>query len=305
MFFFMWDDTFFYYTDYIKVPLGLNHRFPMEKYELLRLELLNRKIISSAQLIPAPLASIQDILLAHSKRYVEGIENGTLPTQELRLIGLPWSNQLYQRSLAAVGGFIHASESALRYGFSALLAGGTHHAHQDKGEGFCIFNDFAVAALKLLKEKKVSKILILDLDVHQGNGNSSLLGHRKDVFVCSLHGEKNYPFKKIPSHLDFNLPPRCEDREFLNILEMALEKLSSQHFDLVFYQSGVDGLKEDRFGTLSLSLDGLRKRDEMVFSWIKRNNIPCAMAIGGGYATPITKTIEAYAQTFMVAKCYF
>lgn len=191
-----WSNFRFFYTDHIVVPLPPEHRFPMNKYRLLHETLVNENIIPEAQLHPAPPVKLEDLLLAHSEKYVLGLKNNSLPEKELRPIGLNWSPELLMRSYCAVGGFIEASYSALERGYSGMLAGGTHHAHTDRGEGYCVFNDFAVAALKLLKENEVKKILILDLDVHQGNGNSSILGQRDDVFVMSIHGEKNYPFRK-------------------------------------------------------------------------------------------------------------
>jgi acetoin utilization deacetylase AcuC-like enzyme len=297
-----WENLNFFYTDYIEVPLPSGHRFPMEKYRLLRETLLKHEILSPQQLIPAPLAPLSDLLLAHDHDYATHFIAGTLPEKELRPIGLTWSEQLVKRSLAAVGGFIEASESALAKGFSSLLAGGTHHAHANRGEGFCVFNDFAVAALRLLKLQKVKKILIIDLDVHQGNGNSSILGQREDIFILSLHGERNYPFRKVKSHLDVALPEGTSDQEYLSALQSALALISND-FDLIFYQAGVDNLKEDTLGTFNLSFEGLMLRDKMVFEFAQKT--PLAMAIGGGYAKPIEHTIQAHMNTFKVAREFF
>lgn len=293
-----WSNHQFYFTDHIHVPLAPGHRFPMEKYRLLHEALLRENILAKNQLFPAPLATISDLLYAHDQRYVEALFNHTLPPKELRPIGLDWSEDLLMRSRASVGGFITAAQSALESGFSGLLAGGTHHAHRDRGEGYCVFNDFAVAGLKMIAEKKVSKILIVDLDVHQGNGNSSILGDRDDIFIFSMHGEKNYPFKKVPSHLDVALPEGCDDQTYLAALSKALNKIDFQ-FDILFYQAGVDNLKEDTLGTFNLSFEGLIKRDTMVFEFAK--NKPIAMAIGGGYAKPIELTIQAHVNTFKTA----
>ena len=274
----------------------------MEKYRLLHEALVQEGLLAEAQLFPAPLAKVEDLLLAHDEPYVTGLMNHTLTEKELRPIGLTWSEKLLERSLASTGGFVAAAESALETGFSGLLAGGTHHAHRDRGEGYCVFNDFAVAALKLLSEKKVKKILIIDLDVHQGNGNSSILGMRDDVFIFSMHGEKNYPFRKVPSHLDVALPQGSEDSDYLSALEVALKKLPSDA-DMIFYQAGVDNLKEDTLGTFNLSFEGLKERDRMVFQFTKGK--PLAMAIGGGYAKPIELTVEAHVNTYRIAKEYF
>jgi acetoin utilization deacetylase AcuC-like enzyme len=245
------------------------------------------------------MASDEDLLRAHLSSYVFGLKNNTLTEKELRPIGLTWSQHLLIRSYTSVGGFVAATESALENGFSALLAGGTHHAHADRGEGFCVFNDFAVSALKLLDSGRVKKILIIDLDVHQGNGNSSILGGREDVFILSLHGEKNYPFRKVPSHLDIPLPEGTTDEEYLAALKDALTRLPSD-FDMIFYQAGVDNLQEDAFGTFNLTLNGLKIRDQMVFEFSRGK--PIVMAIGGGYSKPIELTVEAHVNTFLMAR---
>ena len=299
-----WENFQFFYTDHIEVPLPDGHRFPMEKYRLLHQALVAENIIDPSQLHPAPLASVEDLLRAHKDWYIQGLKNNTLTEKQFRPIGLTWSNELIHRSLAAVGGFIEVTESALQNGYSALLAGGTHHAHADQGEGYCLLNDFACAALRLLELGKVKKILIIDLDVHQGNGNSSILGTRSDVFILSLHGEKNYPFRKVPSHLDVSLMPGSTDEVYLQALRQALDQIEPVfNFDMIFYQAGVDNLKEDSLGTLDMSFEGLMKRDRMVFEFAKGK--PLAMAIGGGYAKPIELTVNAHVNTFKVAKNTF
>lgn len=300
-----WERYRFYYTDHVHIPLPEGHRFPIEKYRLLRETLLNEQIISPSQLSPASPALEEELLLAHLPRYVMGLKNNTLDQKELRLIGLTWSKELLMRSYCSVGGFIAATETALENGFSALLAGGTHHAHADRGEGYCVFNDFAVAALRLLKQERIKRVLIIDLDVHQGNGNSSILGKRDDVFIMSIHGEKNFPFRKIPSHLDIALPQGTDDESYLLALEAALLELDKQEFDIIFYQAGVDNLKEDSLGTFNLSLEGLIKRDEKVFQFALRKKKPLALAIGGGYAKPIELSVEAHVNTFKTARRYF
>lgn len=295
-----WSNTNFFYTDYIEVPLPANHRFPMRKYRMLREKLLRDQVVTESQLIRAPKALDADLLRAHTEHYVMGLKNNTLSEKELRPIGLPWSEDLLLRSYSSVGGFIAATDEALEKGFSALLAGGTHHAHAGSGEGYCVFNDFAVASLRLLELKKVKKILIIDLDVHQGNGNSSILGERDDIFILSLHGERNYPFRKVPSHMDIPLPAKTEDAEYLKAFEMALGRIDVKEFDLILYQAGVDNLKEDQLGTFELTFAGLKKRDQMVFEYSQK--LPLALAIGGGYASPIELTVEAHTNTFKVAK---
>lgn len=279
------------------------HRFPMQKYRLLREALLESGLIASTQLEPAPKALEEDLLRAHEARYVEGLKLGTLPDKEVRPIGLPIGPALFERSLVSCGGFVAATQCALDVGYSVLLAGGTHHAHRDRGEGFCVFNDFAVASLRLLAHNQCRRVLILDLDVHQGNGNSSILGSREDVFVCSLHGEKNYPFRKVPSHLDVPLPEGIQDEEYLHVLEKTLRLLPAA--DILLYQAGVDVLKTDKLGTMHLSHAGVRSRDEMVFAWAKTHGLPVAQAIGGGYSEPISESIKAYVGTIAAAREIF
>lgn len=297
-----WNSFKFFYTDHIEVPLPPGHRFPMQKYRMLREKLIIDGILNKDQLHEAPLASNEDLKRAHTERYVDALKNHTLSEKELRPIGLTWSKELLNRSLASVGGFISSSEFALKSGFSALLAGGTHHAHADKGEGYCVFNDFAVAALRLIEKKIVKKILIIDLDVHQGNGNSSILGDRRDVFIFSMHGEKNYPFRKVPSHLDVPLKEGTSDDEYLSKLSQSLDIIEDD-FDIIFYQAGVDGLKEDNLGTLCLTYEGLMERDKIIFEYA--NKRPIAMALGGGYSKPIELTINAHVNTYKVARSYF
>lgn len=276
----------------------------MGKYQRLQIDLLDQKIFLPSQIIQASPVSLEDLKRVHTEKYIENVRTNQDP-RELRPIGLTWSEQLYQRSVTTVGGFVQAAQSALQNGFSALLAGGTHHAHSDRGEGYCVFNDFAVAALKLLSEKKVSRLLIIDLDVHQGNGNSSILGNRSDVFILSLHGERNYPFRKIPSHLDVPLPAGIEDDDYIKALEKALETIDFKSFDMIFYQAGVDVLKEDSLGSFNLTLEGLRRRDALIFGLAKRHHLPLALGIGGGYSKPIDHTIEGYVEVFKTARNYF
>lgn len=295
-----WSRVKLFYTDFAEVPMPEGHRFPMHKYRLLREALLHSQIISPTQLHPAPQAQEVDLLRAHDKRYVQGLKLGILSEKEVRPIGLPIGPELFQRSLVSCGGFMAATESALEEGYSVLLAGGTHHAHRDRGEGFCVFNDFAVASLKLLALKRCRRVLILDLDVHQGNGNSSILGEREDVFICSLHGEKNYPFRKVPSHLDVALAEGTSDEEYLHVLEKTLRLLPAT--DFLLYQAGVDVLKTDKLGTFHMSQAGVRARDEMVFAWARTHGLPVAQAIGGGYSDPIEESIKAYVGTIEAAK---
>jgi len=220
----------------------------------------------------------------------------------LRRIGFPWSYELYVRSCTTVGGAHAAALSALEDGISGNLAGGTHHAHADRGEGYCVFNDIAVVTRFLLKEKKARRVAIIDLDVHQGNGNSSILYNDPGVFIFSMHGEKNYPFIKVSSHLDIGLPDRTTDDFFLEQLAVGIVRLEEFQPDYTFYQMGVDPLKEDKLGRMNLTYDGLMKRDEIVLSYAKKSGVPLSLALGGGYAYPIECSVHAYANTYRVVK---
>jgi acetoin utilization deacetylase AcuC-like enzyme len=294
-----------FYSDHYTIDLPEGHRFPMRKYRMLRETLLERGIVEQHELFDPGVASREDVLLAHTERYVDGVMTGTLPPLEQRRIGFPWSESLVTRSLATVAGCIASTYAALEDGFSGNLAGGTHHAMSDAGEGFCVFNDCAVSILRLMKEGRIRRAAIVDLDVHQGNGNSEILGMRDDVFVFSMHGAKNYPFRKVPSTLDIDLPDGTGDDEFLSLLEQSLPRVLNFDPDIIFYQCGVDPLEHDALGRLSLTFDGLMQRDEMVLSFCKSHGIPVMMALGGGYADPIDHTINAQCNTYRVAKKVF
>lgn len=290
-----------FYADTYPLNLPEGHRFPIDKYALLRKKLVERKLLDKNDLFEAKQASLEDILLAHSPEYVYGIRDLSLEPRQLRKIGLPAGEELWNRVLGSVGGFLSACETAQIDGFSSSLSGGTHHAHYDSGEGFCVFNDFAIATRKYAQ----LNILIIDLDVHQGNGNSSILKDDDNVFIFSMHGEKNYPFKKVPSHLDIALASDVSDEEYLDKLQEALNYLSLKSFDMILYQAGVDALKYDSLGTLNLSYEALETRDHLVFEFTKRKSIPLAMALGGGYSRPIEHTVEAYLNTYKMVKKYF
>ncbi len=294
-----------FYTDKYRVPLPVEHRFPMMKYGLLREYLLENRILNESELFEPNIASKGDILLAHSEDYYESFRTDSVDVKAIRRLGLPWSYDLFLRSLASVGGSIAAAESALENGVAGNLSGGTHHAFRDYGEGYCVFNDFAIVSLFLQKNNLAKKIAIIDLDVHQGNGTASILKDNKYVFTFSMHGEKNYPYEKITSTLDINLPDNTGDEEYLSILENKLEIVFDFEPDIVLYLAGVDPLKEDALGRLALTKEGLRERDYMVLNECKKRNIPVSIALGGGYAKPIELTVECYAQTYEVVKEVF
>lgn len=269
---------------------------------MLRDYLIENEIVAVSDLNESPLASTELLQLAHTADYVEAMRSGSVSIDIIKRIGFPWSAQLYNRSCATVGGALESAKSALRDGIAGNLAGGTHHAHADRGEGYCVFNDIAVATRFLKLESLAKNIAIIDLDVHQGNGNSSILKDDEGVFVFSMHGEKNYPFKKISSHLDIGLPDGADDNLFLEHLEIGLKAVKLFSPDFIFYQMGVDPLKEDTLGKMNLTFDGLMKRDEMVLQFAKSESIPVSLALGGGYAKPIELSVEAYANTYRVAK---
>lgn len=294
-----------YFSDHYTLPLPEEHRFPMSKYRMLRDYLISNSIITEQQLNESPLATEDLLRLAHTNQYITAMKTGDVDLQIIKRIGFPWSIELYQRSCATVGGALQSAKSALKNKIAGNLAGGTHHAHADRGEGYCVFNDIAVAARYLIKNKLTEKIAIIDLDVHQGNGNSSILKNDPEVFIFSMHGEKNYPFIKVPSHLDIALPSGADDDLFLANLKIGLDEVKKFKPTFIFYQMGVDPLKEDRLGLMNLTFEGLKKRDEMVLSYAKDHQIPISLALGGGYAVPIELSVEAYANTYRVAKKIF
>ena len=291
-----------FYSDTFTLPLPEKHRFPGGKYRMLRERLIADGLVREDQLVESPLAATEDILRAHDADYVEAFETGTLDDKAIRRIGFPWSKQLVTRTRATAGGAVAAAKAALEDGIAGQLAGGTHHAHRDFGSGYCIYNDHAIAALSLIETGLARRIAIIDLDVHQGDGNAAILTPVPEVFVFSMHGEKNFPFRKTVSDLDVPLPDQMEDEAYLETLERHLPAVFAFAPDLVLYQSGVDALSHDKLGRLSLTHDGLMQRDAAVLSACRARGIPVALGLGGGYADPIEASVEAYANTYRVAK---
>ena len=289
-----------FYCDHYEFPLPEGHRFPADKYRKLRELLLRENILQESQLNPAPLATQAELELVHTKQYVREVFENTVDPNSWKRVGIPWSPEFVKRVRATVGGLLCATRAALEDGISGSLAGGTHHAHADRGEGFCVFNDIAVCTRMLQAEGRARRVLIIDLDVHQGNGNSSIFAGDDSVFVFSMHGRQNYPFHKIPSTLDVELETGTADEEYLRLLSEALPKLEAFRADFVFYQMGVDALKQDALGKLALSHEGLAERDRRVLTWCREKKLPVALALGGGYARPIEPTVEAYANTYRV-----
>ncbi len=294
-----------FYSDHFDLRLPAGHRFPGTKYGMLRRRLLEEGVFSEDALSPSPEASAAEIAAAHDPAYVEAIRSGAISPSAMRRIGFPWSDHIWRRSQATMGGALAAARMALRHGVSGQLAGGTHHAHRDFGAGYCVFNDFAIVALSMLGEHCVERIAIIDLDVHQGDGNAAILGGRKDVFVFSMHGAKNFPFRKEKSTLDVELPDGVEDADYLRALSDHLPAVWAFRPELVLYQAGVDPLKEDRLGRMALTHRGLMERDRMVLDGARARGVPVSIAIGGGYAQPIEASVEAYANTWRAARAAF
>jgi len=287
-------------------PLPENHRFPMLKYELIPGQLMHEGVITPNNLFsPSPLAE-EVILQTHTADYWQCMKMGQLTPREMRAIGFPQSAELVEREIRISKGTIDCALNALQYGVSLNVAGGTHHAFADKGEGFCLLNDFAIASHYLLNNKLVNKILITDLDVHQGNGTASIFAGDDRVFTFSMHGQHNYPFHKEHSDLDIGLPDGTSGDEYLHILEKVFpELIEKEKPDFICYLSGVDVLATDKFGKMKLSIRDCYWRDELVFSQCKKHHIPVAVAMGGGYSPDIRHIVEAHCNTFKLAKDVF
>ncbi|WP_299025296.1 histone deacetylase [uncultured Thermanaerothrix sp.] len=291
-----------FYSDHCPFPLPAGHRFPAEKYRLLREALLQQGVLTSLELHPADPIPLEVLALAHTRTYIQAVLDGYLSPQIERQIGLPWSPELAWRSLLSVGGTWQAAQVALQEGIGGNLAGGTHHALADQGMGFCVFNDVAVTALALLEAGWVQRVAVVDLDVHQGNGTAAILAGRPEIFTLSLHGEKNYPFRKIPSTLDIGLPDHCDDETYLTALREALDTVLAFHPQMVLYLAGADPLAADRLGRLDLSHAGLEQRDRMVLEACAAYGIPVTLVMAGGYAKPIDLTVAAHLQTYVLAR---
>jgi len=291
-----------FYCDHFTLPLPASHRFPMAKYRALRERLVDERVIDPADLLvpePAPWATLE---LVHHAAYVRAVATGTLPAEAQRRIGFPWSPEMVERSRRSVGATIAASEVALGEGVAANLAGGTHHAFADRGEGYCVFNDVAVAARALLERRAVERVLVVDLDVHQGNGTAAIFAREPRVFTMSLHGACNFPFRKERSDLDVALPDGTTDDEYLAALEPALASALAAHRpDFAFYLAGADPYEGDRLGRLQLTIDGLMRRDRTVFDACTARRVPVALSMGGGYAPAIDDIVTIHANTVRLA----
>jgi len=283
-------------------PLPEGHRFPLAKYAMLRDRVLSEGIVSPDHLHEPKRASRDDLLLAHTADYVDRFSGGALEASEVRRLGLPWSAALVERSYRSAGGTLEAARHSLDHGVAMNLAGGTHHAFADHGEGFCAFNDVAVAIRVLQRDRRIARAAIVDLDVHQGNGTHAIFAGDERVFTFSMHGGRNYPFHKVPGRLDVELDDGAGDDEYLARLSAALPGvLAAAHPDIVFYVAGADPHESDRLGRLTLSFEGLARRDALVLEQCREIGIPVAVVIGGGYGDPIELSVAVHVATARIA----
>ena len=292
-----------FYADHYVLPLPTGHRFPMEKYGKLR-DLVSQ--LDGIQLENAPAVTDTQILYAHDPAYLIKVLQGSLSVKEQQEIGFPWSLQMVERSRRSAGATLAAAKLAFTEGVAANLAGGTHHAYRNKGSGFCVFNDSAIAARAIQKEVNPQlKVAIVDLDVHQGNGTASILQNDPSIFTLSIHGENNFPFSKEKSDLDISLPDGTGDDSYLAALHQGLEILDTRFKpDLIIYLAGADPHEGDRLGKLSVSKDGMRLRDECVFQYGLDRQIPIAFSMAGGYGREIQSTVDIHFQTIQTALRY-
>jgi len=291
-----------FYSDHFVLPLPEGHKFPMARYSRLRERILAEGIVAPEDLHEAPLASLDDLRLVHDSGYVDAVANGTVRPEIQRRIGFPWSPQMVERSRRSVGATIAAARAALDDGMAANLAGGTHHAFADRGEGFCVFNDGAVGARVLQRNGHANRIAIVDLDVHQGNGTAAIFSGDPSVFTFSMHGDKNFPFRKEVSDLDVPLADGTGDNDYLSLLRTHLPDVLNRHQpDFVFCLAGADPFEGDRLGRLKLTIEGLRRRDEIVMEACTKARLPVAISMSGGYANDIDAIVTIHANTIHTA----
>lgn len=295
-----------FYTDHFELPLPDGHRFPMSKYRLLRQRIVESDLHQTDLLLVPPAATDAQLCLAHERTYVERVRDGLLTEAEIRRIGFPWSPAMVERSRRSSGATLAAARMALKHRVAVNMAGGTHHAMSNAGEGYCVFNDAAVTIRTLLNDNSIQRAAVIDCDVHQGNGTAEILGRDSNVFTFSIHGEKNFPLRKTPSHFDIDLPDGTTDEFYLAALSQGLDQVFQQPtYDLVIYLAGADPFEGDRLGRLNLSKSGLRQRDEMVLMRCRDHRIPVAIAMAGGYAPNVSDIVDIHAQTIGTAKMLF
>ena len=291
-----------FYTDHFVLPLPEGHRFPMVKYALLR-ERVEAADLSRGDALRVPrAASDVELLRAHDAAYLQRVVTGSLEPSEIRAIGFPWTLQMVERSRRSTGATIEACRAALEDGVAVSLAGGTHHAFRDHGAGYCVFNDAAVAALAMQYEGRARRVVIVDCDVHQGDGTAAILADDPSIFTFSIHAARNFPFRKAESDLDIALPDAASDNAYLSSLAHGLHHaFSASQPDLAIYLAGADPFEDDRLGRLALSKDGLRLRDEMVFSMCADVAVPVAVVMAGGYARRIEDSVDIHFSTVQLA----
>jgi acetoin utilization deacetylase AcuC-like enzyme len=294
------------YSDHYVIELPPHHTFPIQKYRLIREKLLAEGTLRPEELLEPTLVEPAAVRLVHTEEYWERLTSGSLPESAIRRMGLPWSEALLRRSRASVQGTLIAARIAIREGIAINLAGGTHHAFPDRGEGYCVLNDIAIAIRALQYDAWMQRMAVLDCDVHQGNGTAAIFADEPDVYTFSIHGANNYPLVKVPGSLDIGLPDGTGDEEYLRLLEPVIPRILAEFRPgLVFYLAGVDPHERDRFGRLRLTHEGLRRRDEMVLHACRDAGIPVAITLGGGYGQDIRDTIEAHCNTVRAARTVF
>jgi acetoin utilization deacetylase AcuC-like enzyme len=293
-----------FYSDTFIFTYPVQHRIPMAKYRLLRERIIREGILPQENLLIPDAATDIQILRCHSAEYLERVKYGTLSRQEITRIGIPWSPELVERSRRSAGATLQAAQTAIKEGVSANLAGGSHHAGYDFGGGYSVFNDSIIAARDAQANGLVERVAIIDCDVHQGNGTAHITAHDRSIFTFSIHGEKNFPFRKIDSDLDIGLPDNTGDAEYLEILESALTRVLNFNPDLVIYQSGADPYFDDTLGKLALTKHGLAQRDRMVLLMCRGAGIPVAVTMGGGYAKQVDDIVDIHLQTIKMAAAF-
>ena len=287
-------------------PLEENHRFPMIKYELIPEQLVRESTCSENNFFNPEKVDDDIVLFTHQKEYFERFKSLHLSKKEIREIGFPLSKELVDRELQIADGTIKGVHYSIEHGISMNIAGGTHHAFYDRGEAFCMLNDQAIAANYLINKGLSKRILIIDLDVHQGNGTASLFRSNNNVFTLSFHGKKNYPFRKEKSDLDIEFDDKTNDEKYLKILKETIPKVMDEfNPDFIFYLSGVDVLENDKLGRLSLTINGCKERDRYILDMCKKNSIPVQISMGGGYSVVLKNIIEAHSNTFRLAQEIF
>jgi acetoin utilization deacetylase AcuC-like enzyme len=303
-----------YYADHFVLPLPQGHRFPMQKYAMLRERLMAQ--MPGIEMHEALPASADELKLVHTPEYIDAVFNGTISAAAQREIGFPWSPGMAERACRSVGGTVQAARAALNGGWiTANLAGGTHHSHPDRGSGYCVFNDVAVAARQMQLEdatqhrhdsKQPWQVAVIDLDVHQGDGTARIFADDNSVFTLSLHGARNFPVRKQTSDCDIELPDGCQDDAYLEVLEQGLAYLEQRFCpDLIFYLAGADPHEGDRLGRLAISDDGMQARDRRVFDWSFQRRVPLVMTMAGGYGHDIETTLRVQVNTYRVALEYW